>query len=140
MRARSLALAAALAAAAVLSGCGDGVSGGDCLPELPTAQPAEVVAGGRLTLASTGFTCDARYDEGKRYQLELASLGRVDPVDLGEVDVAPDGSFTATVTVPADASPGESAVSVSGSPYDEPCEDTGSCAGYTVSLTVLPAS
>ena len=59
MRARSLAVAASLAAA-VLSGCGDGVSGGDCLPELPTAQPAAVVAGGRLTLTSTGFACDAR--------------------------------------------------------------------------------
>jgi len=139
MRARSLALAAALVAAG-LSGCGNGVSGEDCLPELPPVQPAEVVAGTQLTIASTGFSCDARYDdEEKRYPLELGSVGRAEPVDLGDVDVDPDGSFTTTVTVPVDASPGESHVSVSGSPYDEPCDDTGSCAGYTVSLTVLPA-
>lgn len=138
MRAWSHASAAVLLAAGLV-GCGDGVSGDDCLPELPVVRPSEVVAGEQLTISSTGSACGARHDGGKRYGLQLLSLGRADPVDLGDVDVAPDGSFTATVSVPADASPGESAVSVSGSPYDEPCDDgEASCAGYDVSVTVLP--
>ena len=121
------------------------VSGRGCLPQLPTVAPAAVAAGGQLTITSTGFTCDARYEDGQQYGLELFSLGRTDPIDLGDVDVAPDGSFSATVTVPADASPGESVLSVSGSAYDEPCDDTGGsgggggCAGYGVTVTVLPA-
>lgn len=122
-----------------LGGCGDGVSGGDCDPEMPTVEPAAVVVGEQLTIASTGFSCDARYDDGKRYGLELSSVGREDPVDLGDVDVAPDGSFRVTVTVPVDASPGESFVSVSGSPFDEPCDDTASCATHGQDVTVLPA-
>ena len=145
MRPWSIGLAAVLLVAG-LGACGDAVSGGDCFPELPTVEPASVAAGAQLTVTSTGFACDARYDDGKQYGLELFSLGRADPVDLGDVDVAPDGSFSATVTVPADASPGESALSVSGSRYDEPCDDTGgsgggsgSCAGYGVTVTVLPA-
>ena len=145
MRPWSLGLAAVLLAG--LCGCGDGFSGdADCHPELPTAAPAAVPAGGQLTIASTGFACDASYAEGKQYGVVLYSLGRTDPVHLGDVDVAPDGSFSATVTVPPDASPGESALSLSGSRYDEPCDDTGgsegtsaSCAGYDVGLTVLPA-
>ena len=144
MRPRTLGLVAALLVAGPC-GCDDGVSGEDCYPELPTVQPASVPAGAQLTVTSTGSACDASYDDGKRYGLELSSLGRADPVDIGDVDVAPDGSFSATVTVPTDASPGESVLSVSGSRYDEPCDDTGgsgggsgSCAGYGVTVTVLP--
>jgi hypothetical protein len=139
MRSWSLGTAAVLLVAG-LCGCGDGVSGGDCFPELPTVRPAAVAVGAQLTIASTGFGCDARYDDGKQYGLRLSSDGRIDPIDLGDVDVAPDGSFSVTVTVPRNASPGESSLAVSGSPYDEPCQDTGSsCASYAASLTVLPA-
>jgi hypothetical protein len=145
MRPWSLGLVTAILAAS-LAGCGDGavpeqVTGTRCLPQLPTLRPAAVAAGAELTITSTGFTCGTRYDEGKQYALELSSVGRTDPIDLGDVDVAPDGSFSVTVTVPVEASPGESALVVAGSPYDEPCDDTnGSCAGYGTSLTVLPAS
>jgi hypothetical protein len=132
-------LAAALVAVG-LGGCGDGVSGGDCLPEPLTVQPAEVAVGAQLTLASAGFiACGARYDDGKEYQLQLAFVGRRDAIDLGDVDVARDGSFTATLTVPLDASPGESYLGVRGSPFDDPCDDGESCAGYSVAVTVLPA-
>jgi hypothetical protein len=133
-------LLAVVLATGGLAGCGNGLSGGDCLPEPVTVQPAEVAAGAPLTVASTGFrACGARYDDGHQYELQLFSLGRRDPIDLGDVDVARDGSFTATVAVPADASPGESEIGVRGSPYDEPCEDGESCAGYGVRLIVLPA-
>ncbi|WP_222193592.1 hypothetical protein [Modestobacter italicus] len=138
MRPWSSGLAAVLVTAG-LCGCGPGVIGEDCLPELPTVQPAEVAAGGQVTIASTGFACDDRYEGREQYSLELLSLGRADPVDLGDVEVDPDGSFWTVVTVPVDASPGESHVAVHGSPYDEPCDDTGSCASYGVDLTVTPA-
>ena len=132
-------LAVALATGG-LAGCGADAGGGACLPEPLIVRPAEVVAGASLTVASTGFrACGARYDDGHEYELQLSSLGRRDPIDLGDAAVAPDGSFTATVTVPADASPGESEIGVRGSPYDEPCGDGESCAGYGVRVTVLPA-
>ena len=139
MRSWSLGTAAVLFLAG-LCGCGDGVSGGDCSPELPTVRPAAVAVGAQLTIASTGFGCDARYDDGKQYGLRLSSVGRTDPIDLGDVDVAPDGSFSVTVTVPGEAWPGESYVVATGSPYDEPCQDTGSCVTYGTNLTVLPAT
>jgi hypothetical protein len=137
MRPWSLGLASVLLVAG-LCGCGDGVSGGDCYPELPTVQPAAVAVGAQLTIASTGFGCDARYDDGKHYDVRLSSLGRADPIDLGDVDVASDGSFSVTVTVPEDASPGESYVIATGSPFDGPCRDTGSCVTYGTNVTVLP--
>jgi hypothetical protein len=49
-----------------------------------------------------------------------------------------DGSFSATVDVPATASPGEADLSVGGSAYDEPCDDGESCAGYSTLLILLP--
>ena len=64
-------------------------------------------------------------------------LGRADAVDLGDVDVARDGSFSTTVTVPRDASPGEAAIVASGSPYDD-CPDDASCAGYSVDVLLVP--
>jgi len=140
MRPRSLVLVlAAVLVTTGSSGCDDGVSRADCLPALPTAQPAAVAVGAQLTIASTGSACAARYDDGKEYSLELLSLGRTGSIDLGDVDVEPDGSFSVTLAVPSDASPGESAVSVHGSPYDDPCDDTASCASYGVSVVVLPA-
>lgn len=69
--------------------------------------------------------------------MRLGLVGRSAPVPLGAVPVNTDGSFTAVVTIPPTTSPGESYVIVTGSPYDAPCEDGGSCAGYDVALTVL---
>jgi hypothetical protein len=138
MRPWSLGLASVLLVAG-LSGCGDGVSGGDCFPELPTVEPAAVTAGAQLTISSTGFTCDARYDDERQYSLQMGFEGRAEPVDLEDVDVTTDGSFRVTLTVPSTASPGGSAVSIRGSRYDEPCDDSSSCALYGASFVVLPA-
>ena len=55
------------------------------------------------------------------------------------MDIAPDGSSSATVTVPRVAVPGQASVSVVGSRYDEPCEDTASCALQGALFVVLPA-
>ena len=134
------ALLAAVLLAGVLAGCGDGVSGGDCFPEPPTVEPAAVAVGAELTIASTGFACDARYDDERTYSLRMGFEGRAEQIELGDVDVAPDGSFAVTVTVPPAASPGGSAVSIRGSRYDEPCDDSSSCALYGVTFVVLPAA
>jgi hypothetical protein len=73
--------------------------------------------------------------------VQLALLGRAAPVSLGRVPVGTDGSFRASFAIPADASPGEAVIEVSGSALDD-CRDTagGSCAGYSVMLTLLPVS
>ena len=131
---------AAVLVTAGLCGCGTGPFGEDCLPEPLTVQPAEVAIGAELVVSAERFACDAHYDEGEQYSLEMAFVSRADPIDLADVDVERDGSFTSTVTVPPAASPGESYVTVHGSPYDEPCDDGASCAGYSVRFVVLPAS
>jgi hypothetical protein len=66
-------------------------------------------------------------------------LGRRDAVGPGDVHVDLHGSFSATLTVPRDASPGEASLSVTGSPYDD-CPDDASCAGYGMTVVLLPAS
>lgn len=57
---------------------------------------SEVAAGGQLTLSGTGFTSDA----------ELTIELRSTPVEIGTVTTDADGSFTVTVTVPADTPAG----------------------------------
>jgi hypothetical protein len=58
-------------------------------------------------------------------------------MDLGRYPVNPDGSFHATVKIPASASPGEAYIIVGGSSFDQ-CTDWAneSCAGYVVQLEV----
>ena len=139
-RAPAVLLVAVLGGSGALVGCGAGGPLGDeCLPEPLVLRPVEVRAGNTVTLSSPPFRCDGSYDDGHRYELTLALLGRQEPVDLGEAPVARDGSFSTELEIPADVSPGPAAISVLGSPLDE-CDDTGggtSCAGYSVELTVL---
>ncbi len=130
--------AAALLAAGLLAatGCGhDGEPASRCLPARLTVEPVRVEVGGQVTLAAPAAGCDLGYDDGASYEVTLA--GRGVSVDLGDVDVAEDGSFRAVLTVPADVPPGPAGLSVRGSPHDD-CDDTGSCAGYGVDLTLLP--
>jgi hypothetical protein len=104
-----------------------------------TASPRRVAVGERVTVSSPAFRCAARYPAGTRYRLSLLLAGRGAPEPLGTVPVARNGSFRATVTVPADAPPGAAAIAVAGSLFDD-CLDNqrGSCAGYSVDLTLLP--
>ena len=135
-----LLLSTALAAAA-LTGCGSGVFGSAerCLPEPLSVDPAQVVVGGSVTVSSPAFSCGTRYPEGKHYALSLSPGGGTGPVELGSYPVERDGSFRATVTVPASAPPGEADLAVSGSPFDQPCDDgESSCAVYSTLLTLLP--
>ena len=125
------------------SACDGGAAPGAsrCLPEPLSAEPARAVVGRALTVSSPAASCDLGYPPGHTYDLRLDLEGRADPVDLGPVAVAGDGSFATTVTVPPDAPPGAASVSVTGSPYDEPCDDgERSCAGYSVRVVLLAAS
>lgn len=114
--------------------------GKPCLPSPMTASPPRIVVGRTVTVSSPPFACPASYPAGKQYRLLLALVGRAAPKSLGPVPVARDGSFRASLVIPADAPPGEAFIEVSGSAFDGSCDDTigGSCAGYTVALTLLP--
>jgi hypothetical protein len=93
-----------------------------------------------VIVSSAAFTCGGSYPSGKEYQLTLGLLGRQAPMDLGRYPVNTDGSFRASVLIPADASPGEAAIAVRGSPFDQ-CSESGqaSCADYEVSFTIIRA-
>jgi len=111
-----------------------------CLPEPLHVNPAQVAAGSSVAVVSAPFKCGGTYPAGKKYKLTLGLVGRQSPMDLGSYPVNMDGSFAATVPIPANALPGEVAIIVHGSPFDQ-CDDSGqgSCAGYVVSLTIIPA-
>ncbi len=127
-----------VAALLVTAGCATGDEPASrCLPARLAVQPAEVAVGGEVTLGAPAAGCDLGYDDGVSYGVGLVGQGW--SVDLGEVEVAGDGSFRAVLTVPADAPPGPGTLAVTGSRYDDCLDTSGSCAGYGVHLTLLPA-
>jgi hypothetical protein len=108
-----------------------------CLPSPLKLSSARIPAGGVVRLSSAPFACHASYPTGKKYTLALGQAGRGGPLSLGSVPVNRDGSFSAAVRLPANASPGGSYLVVQGSAFDQPCKDTASCASYAVGLIVL---
>lgn len=98
-------------------------------------NPTEVEVGQDVTLTSVGFACDGRYDSGANYEVVLGSVGRSETIELGEVDVAEDGSFSASLNIPDSAPVGPAFLRAYGSPHDD-CPDNASCAGYVVDLTL----
>ncbi len=108
-----------------------------CLPARLAVQPAQVAVGSEVTLSAPAAGCDLGYDDGVSYEVGLVGQGW--SVDLGEVEVAGDGSFRAVLPVPADVPPGPGTLAVTGSRHDDCLDTTGSCAGYGVDVTVLPA-
>lgn len=111
-----------------------------CLPSPLHVRPAQVKAGGTATVSSPRFACRCSYPAGHRYTLVLGQVGRGAPLSLGMFPVSRDGAFMAVVHIPRRASPGQSYVDVTGSPFDQ-CEDTDgvatSCAGYSAPLRIL---
>jgi len=102
-----------------------------CLPSRLAVVPATVRVGGKVVLSAAAFTCSAKYEPGKTYTVTLGLVGRSEPKALGSVPVNEDGSFKATLSIPADASPGLAYLSVGGSAFDN-CGKSGdgSCAVY----------
>lgn len=111
-----------------------------CLPEPLHVNPPQIPAGSSVIVSSAGFNCGGSYPSGQQYRLELGLLGRQPPLELGSYPVNTNGSFEATVRIPENASAGEAAIIVYGSPFDQ-CTDSGqaSCAGYGVTLTIIPS-
>jgi len=112
-----------------------------CLPSRLAVSPATVKVGGSVVLSAPAFTCGATYAAGKTYTVTLGLVGRSEPKPLGSVAVNPDGSFRATLSIPATASPGEAYLTVGGSAFDDCGKDgTGSCAGYASPALTLTAA
>lgn len=78
------ALALACIALAV-GGCSSSTQPGaasGCYPSRLRVSDAQVSAGGRLTVSSPPFRCQARYPAGKTYTLRLLRMGRAAPVEV----------------------------------------------------------
>jgi len=128
-----------LAAGTALAGC-DAIAPDpepSCIPSGPVeVSPATVAPGGTVTVSSGSADCavERRYSH---YELRLGSTD--DAPVLGKVDVGTHGEFRTTVTVPADASPGDEVIAVRGSAYDYCPGHAGpdaDCPGYFGRVTV----
>lgn len=112
-----------------------------CEIEQVQVAPLTAAAGDTITLSSTGFACD--YELERELVVEVALYQATSPpyVDLGEVTVARDGSFSAALTVPAATPAGVAEVYLTPETLDlsGPCpQDDSSCPliGGTAELTV----
>lgn len=143
---RLVLLVAVLGCALAVGACGATSSArraSVCPPSSLHIDPARVKAGSAVTVSSPPFACQGSYPAGHRYTLVLGQVGRAAPLDLGAFPVSRDGAFRAVVQIPRRASPGQSYVDVSGSPFDHCAGTNGvavSCAGYDASVRVLPST
>ncbi|WP_144875948.1 hypothetical protein [Microbacterium sp. 1.5R] len=127
----SIAMATALAASG-LTAC---ASTTRCLPAELTASPARIAAGDTLTLASGPAECDLGFESEPIYTVVLYSSTAQQSEPL-EVAPGEDGTFSSEISIPESFSPGIATVVVTGSPYDECGNESGSCAQYSVDVTI----
>lgn len=106
-----------------------------CLPAPLDVSSADVAPGESLTVRSAAAECDLGYENGASYSIAVVSSSGEQSDDV-DVPVERDGSFSTEITVPESFPDGAASVVVSGSPYDECDEDSGSCAAYVVDITV----
>lgn len=95
--------------------------------------------GETITVSAGAFTCDQRWPAGKTYTLLLNLPGGKPSSDGRAVPIDPDGSFSATVTIPADAAAGSASITIPDSNYGEVClfQHPGAlCASYDVAFTI----
>lgn len=111
-----------------------------CWPERLELSSNRVRAGDRVRVSSKPAQC-MPYAEGTTYRAMLLFVGRAVPVVLGDVPVAPDGSFSVDLEIPRSASHGEAAIKMQGSTYDGGCAGPSaahaSCASYLVPFEIL---
>lgn len=112
-----------------LAGCSSQPGDADCLPVPLTVSPSpDVVLGQKVTVSSKGFACEP----SDRHGLEtIVGLGHT----LVRVPIRPDGSFTATFQVPADAPVGPTGIIAFG-PTMYLCHPGEDCASYAAGFTV----
>jgi hypothetical protein len=112
-----------------------------CSAEPPKLSAASVQAGRSLNVTGPSSNCGTVL-AGTTYSIVLGQVGRAAPVTLAIVNVQKDGSFMADVTIPTDASPGESYILIQTSTKEPTCHDvhnqSESCAGLVARITVLP--
>ena len=116
--------------------CSGSSSGSHCLPPLPRATPTKVSVGETITVTTDPADCDLNYPKDKQYVVTFGHSGSERQLATQDVRVKPDGTFVAHITVPVGIRPGMAWINVAGSPYDRPCQDTGSCVSYTTTVTV----
>lgn len=109
-----------------------------CFLQRLELSPTRVRAGDTVRVSSRPAQC-MPYAEGTTYRALLLFVGRADPVVLGNVPVAQDGSFTVEFEIPRSASPGEAAIKMEGSAFDGACgrSATASCGTYLVPFEIL---
>jgi hypothetical protein len=136
--ARGLTVGILMAVTIGLPACSSPVPGSSpCLPEPLHVDPSRVGAGTAVTVTSDGFKCHGSYPAGRKYHLTLGFVGRASLMDLGGYPVNTDGSFHSSVTIPANAPPGEARIIVSGSSFDQCTGSNPPCLGYVVRLEIL---
>ena len=135
-----IAAAATVMAFSGLTGCSSPTR---CLPQPLTASATVVERGSTVKVSSPKASCDLGYKAGHTYAITIASegsqsSGKPTPgpqTTPATVTVNVDGSFATTVPVPVNFPIGPAFIVVTGSRLDR-CEDTGSCAGYAIGISV----
>jgi hypothetical protein len=118
------------------TGCSKSRGQGACYPSPLRLSVQKARIGLRLTVSSAAFACRASYPAGKTYTVVLNRAPG--PQVLAVVPVNRDGSFTAAVRIPADASAGYASILVRGSAFDRPCKDgAASCASYGTPVVLV---
>lgn len=97
-----------------------------------------MVVGQPVTVTGDAFTCGTRYPRGKTYGVTFGHSGSEKPLGSMTVPVNRDGSFVVQVAFPASTPLGMAWISIAGSPYDRPCNDTDSCVSFDATVTVVP--
>jgi hypothetical protein len=130
-----------LAAALLLlvGGCSAPPTENTCVPGALSASPTQVEAGGTVTVSAAPASCAIEFTDGRRFTLDLGSVGSSDVLWTDEVPVAQDGTFSTVVHVPPHVPAGSAYVRVAGG-YRFSCDDTGSCADDSVSIQIAEPS
>lgn len=120
--------------AAGLTGCAQ--SSSTCGPAPLSTSTKTIAAGGTVTVSSKAAECDLGLNDDSTYKLTLISDNDAgERTSGGTAPVEKDGSFSATVTIPADFPSGGASILVSGSALQK-CDDGESCAAYTTRITI----
>lgn len=107
-----------------------------CAPAPLSTSAKTVTAGGTVTVSSGAAECDLGFTKGSTYKLTLISDNKSgERASGGMTHVEKDGSFSTTVTVPADFPSGVASILISGTALQK-CDDGESCAAYTTRITV----
>lgn len=130
---KSIAIGAVMAFSLLAVGLAGCATAPHCFPAALSVSPSSAAAGSSVTVSSPAASCALNYQDGHTYSVTLSSQKVTSQPVIAPV--APNGRFSEKVPIPADFPSGTAYLLVAGSTYDD-CEDGGSCAGYSVAITV----